>query len=152
MSINEHSIHSLTDGSRKDGRYGAVSSTSPTRKNLEEAVDLALDESIKGEYLGSYFQERRDEIKEMILEEYEEARILRVIARDAKEEGREEGIAEGKAEGLAEAQAEAEAKDLKRFQKLAAAGIDIPTIADLMEVPEETVRKALKKENSQEKR
>ncbi len=107
----------------------------------------------------------------MILEEYDEANTLRIIARDAKEEGRAEGKAEGraegraegeiaglakgreegKAEGLAEAQAEAEAKDLKRFQKLAAAGMDIPTIADLMDVPEETVRKALQKVNLQEK-
>ena len=94
----------------------------------------------------------------MILEEYDEANTLRIIARDAKEEGRAEGeIAglakgreEGKAEGLAEAQAEAEAKDLKRFQKLAAAGMDIPTIADLMDVSEETVRKALQKVNPQE--
>ena len=98
----------------------------------------------------------------MILEEYDEANTLRIIARDAKEEGRAEGRAEGeiaglakgreegKAEGLAEAQAKAEAKDIKRFQKHAAAGMDISTIADLMDVPEETVRKALQKVNPQE--
>ena len=78
----------------------------------------------------------------MILEEYDEAKIQRIIARDA----REEGLAEGKAEGLAEALAIADAKDQKRFQKLAAAGMDISTIAELMEVSEETVRKALKTE------
>ena len=78
----------------------------------------------------------------MILEEYDEAKIQRIIARDA----REEGLAEGKAEGLAEGLAMADAKDQKRFQKLAAAGMDISTIADLMEVSEETVRKALKTE------
>ena len=78
----------------------------------------------------------------MILEEYDEAKIRRIIARDA----REEGLAEGKAEGLAEALAIADAKDQKRFQKLAAAGMDISSIADLMEVSEETVRKALKTE------
>ena len=77
----------------------------------------------------------------MILEEYDEAKIQRIIARDA----REEGLAEGKAEGLAEALAIADAKDQKRFQKLAAAGMDILTIADLMEVSEETVRKAVQK-------
>ncbi len=70
----------------------------------------------------------------MILEEYDEAKIRRIIARDAREEG------------LAEALAIADAKDQKRFQKLAAAGMDISTIADLMEVSEETVRKALKTE------
>ena len=78
----------------------------------------------------------------MILEEYDEAKIRRIIARDA----REEGLAEGKAEGLAEALAIADAKDQKRFQKLAAAGMDISSIADLMEVSEETVRKTLKTE------
>ena len=77
----------------------------------------------------------------MILEEYDEAKIRRIIARDA----REEGLAEGKAEGLAEGLAMADAKDQKRFQKLAAAGMDISTIADLMEVSEETVRKAVQK-------
>ena len=102
----------------------------------------------------------------MILEEYDEAKIQRIIARDAREEGLAEGkaeglvegeakgkaeglaegVAKGKAEGLAEGLAMADAKDQKRFQKLAAAGMDISTIADLMEVSEETVRKALKTE------
>ena len=82
----------------------------------------------------------------MILEEYDEAKIRRIIARDAREEGLAEGEAKGKAEGLAEALAIADAKDRKRFQKLAAAGMDISTIAELMEVSEETVRKALKTE------
>ena len=102
----------------------------------------------------------------MILEEYDEAKIQRIIARDAREEGlaegeakgkaeglakgvaigKAEGLEEGKAKGLAEALAMADAKDQKRFQKLAAAGMDISTIADLMEVSEETVRKALKTE------
>ena len=85
----------------------------------------------------------------MILEEYDEAKIQRIIARDAREEGLAEGLAEGeakgKAEGLAEGLAMADAKDRKRFQKLAAAGMDISTIADLMEVSEETVRKAVQK-------
>ena len=85
----------------------------------------------------------------MILEEYDEAKIQRIIARDAREEGLAEGLAEGeakgKAEGLAEGLAMADAKDQKRFQKLAAAGMDISTIADLMEVSEETVRKAVQK-------
>ena len=78
----------------------------------------------------------------MILEEYDEAKIQRIIARDA----REEGLAEGEAKGLAEGLAMADAKDQKRFQKLAAAGMDSSTIAELMEVSEETVRKALKTE------
>ena len=101
----------------------------------------------------------------MILEEYDEAKIQRIIARDAREEGLAEGkaeglvegeakgkaeglaegVAKGKAEGLAEGLAMADAKDRKRFQKLAAAGMDISTIADLMEVSEETVRKAVQK-------
>ena len=90
----------------------------------------------------------------MILEEYDEAKIQRIIARDAREEGlaegeakgKAEGLAEGKAQGLAEGLAMADAKDQKRFQKLAAAGMDISMIADLMEVSEETVRRALKTE------
>ena len=114
----------------------------------------------------------------MILEEYDEAKIQRIIARDAREEGlaegeakgkaegkaeglaegeakglaegkaqgKAEGLAEGKAQGLADGLAMADAKDRKRFQKLAAAGMDISTIAELMEVSEETVRKALKTE------
>ena len=93
----------------------------------------------------------------MILEEYDEAKIRRIIARDAREEGlaegeakgkaegKAEGLAEGEAKGLAEGLAMADAKDQKRFQKLAAAGMDISTIADLMEVSEETVRKAVQK-------
>ena len=144
----------------------------------EEAVDLALDECTKEKHLGQYFTERRAEVKDMILEEYDEAKIQRIIARDAREEGLAEGeakgkaeglvegeakgkaeglvegVAKGKAEGLAEGLAMADAKDRKRFQKLAAAGMDISTIADrmdistiadLMEVSEETVRKAVQK-------
>ena len=106
----------------------------------------------------------------MILEEYDEAKIRRIIARDAREEGLAEGLAEGKAKGLAEGKAKglaegkakglaegkakglakalamADAKDQKRFQKLAAAGMDVKTIAEIMDVPEETVRKALQAE------
>ncbi len=82
----------------------------------------------------------------MILEEYDEAKIRRIIARDAREEGLAEGEAKGKAEGLAMA----DAKDRKRFQRLAAAGMDISTIADLMEVSEETVRKAVQEVHPEE--
>ena len=94
----------------------------------------------------------------MILEEYDEAKIRRIIARDAREEGLAEGEAKGKAEGLVEGEAKglaeglamADAKDRKRFQKLAAAGMDISTIADLMEVSEETVRKAVQEVHPEE--
>ncbi len=106
----------------------------------------------------------------MILEEYDEAKIRRIIARDAREEGlaegkaeglvegkaeglvegkaegKAEGLAEGEAKGLAEGLAMADAKDQKRFQKLAAAGMDVKTIAEIMDVSEETVRKALQAE------
>ena len=98
----------------------------------------------------------------MILEEFDEAKIRRIIARDAREEGLAEGEAKGKAEGLAEGEAKgkaeglaeglamADAKDQKRFQRLAAAGMDISTIADLMEVSEETVRKAVQEVHPEE--
>ena len=86
----------------------------------------------------------------MILEEFDEAKIRRIIARDAREEGLAEGEAKGKAEGLAEGLAMADAKDQKRFQRLAAAGMDISTIADLMEVSEETVRKAVQEVHPEE--
>ena len=71
----------------------------------------------------------------MIMEEYDEAKIQRIIARDA----REEGLAEGHAKALQEA----EKKDKQRIRKLSAVGMDVKTIAEVMEVTEETVKKVL---------
>lgn len=55
--------------------------------SLEQAVDSAVDKAATDKLLGGYFANRRAEVRDMILTEYDEKRVMK----DFYEEGREEG-------------------------------------------------------------
>ena len=78
-----------------------------TGKSIEEAVDLAVEECIRDGILADILRSNREEVRNMLLTEYnEEAHIeneRRIASEEALEKGREEGIIQGEQRGKIEA-------------------------------------------------
>ena len=68
---------------------------------LEAAVDRAVDACIKNDILKGFLLKHREEVREMILSEYDDELHIRSEKQISYEEGIAEGIAEGKAQGIA---------------------------------------------------
>lgn len=77
-----------------------------TDDSIDNAVVYCIDHGIMDDILLPF----RQEVKKMLLTEYNERKYMRMFRREAREEGlaegRAEGLAEGRAEGLAEGRAE----------------------------------------------
>lgn len=67
-------------------------------KNIEDAVDYAIDECISKNILAEFLKKHRAEVRGMCITEYNE----KVFVNGIREEGREEGIQEGIKEGIKE--------------------------------------------------
>ena len=76
----------------------------------EAAIDAAVDSCINDGIMADLLLKHKAEVKDMVLTEYNEEEVYRMMRRDAREEGLEEGRAEGLAEGRAEGLAEGRAK------------------------------------------
>ena len=63
--------------------------------SIEEAVDKAIDECIKGDILREFLEKNRAEAKSMSIYEYNEEEHIKLEREDAFEDGRAEGLAEG---------------------------------------------------------
>ena len=79
---------------------------------LEAAVDRAVDECINHDILKGFLLKHREEVRELILSEYDEELHIKSEKQISFEEGKAEGIAEGKAKGIAEGIAEGKAKGI----------------------------------------
>ncbi len=77
---------------------------------LEAAVDRAVNECIKHDILKGFLLKHREEVRELILSEYDEELHIKsekqISFEEGKAEGIAEGIAEGKAKGIAEGKIE----------------------------------------------
>ena len=63
--------------------------------NVREAVIQAIDECIEENILVDFFKEHREEIVEVSIYDYEEEKVRKTLADEAREEGVAEGIKEG---------------------------------------------------------
>ena len=68
-------------------------------KNLEKAIERAINDLPEDSVLKPFLLANKAEVKLMCITEYDEERTLRLTFEEGKEEGREEGREEGKAEG-----------------------------------------------------
>ncbi|RGS29069.1 MULTISPECIES: Rpn family recombination-promoting nuclease/putative transposase [Clostridia] len=69
--------------------------TDVKKMNVREAVIQAIDECIEQNILVDFFKEHREEIVEMSIYDYEEEKVRKTLADEAREEGVAEGIEEG---------------------------------------------------------
>lgn len=73
---------------------------------IGEAVDLAVEESIREDILAEFLTKNRAEVIQMSIFEYDEEKERRLIREAEREYGRETGLAEGRAEGRAKGREE----------------------------------------------
>lgn len=74
--------------------------TDDEKINVREAVIQAIDECIEENILVDFFKEHREEIVEVSIYDYEEEKVRKTLADEAREEGVAEGIKEGIEKGI----------------------------------------------------
>ncbi len=83
--------------------------------DIRTAVMTAMDECMKDDILVDFFEEHRAEVIEVSIYDYDEEKVRKILAEEAKEEGREKGREEGRQEGRQEGREEGK----KEGEKLA---------------------------------
>lgn len=109
----------------------------------DAAVGAAVDQCVKEGILRDILVQHKSEVVDMILTEYDEEDIYRLMKRDAREEGLEEGRAEGREEERKRLEAENAKRDAERIRKLHENGIPVETIAECMDFGQDQVREIL---------
>ena len=74
--------------------------------DIRTAVMTAMDECMKDDILVDFFEEHRAEVIEVSIYDYDEEKVRKILAEEAKEEGREKGREEGRQEGREEGRQE----------------------------------------------
>lgn len=75
-------------------------------KDIETAIDMAVEECIAGHVLEDFLLEKGNEVKQVAALDYTFERREKLFRAEEREQGRKEGLAEGLAEGHAEGLAE----------------------------------------------
>lgn len=104
--------------------------------SLAEAVDQAVDSCIEEGILSDILEKNRAEVRNLILYEYDEQKHMEIVRDNAKEEGIEEGIEVGIEAGR-------ESERVALIRKKMNRGLDFMAIADLLELDEMYVKKAM---------
>ena len=87
--------------------------------DIRTAVMTAMDECMKDDILVDFFEEHRAEVIEVSIYDYDEEKVRKILAEEAKEEGREKGRQEGREEGREEGRQEGRQEGKKEGEKLA---------------------------------
>ncbi|MDD3402330.1 MAG: hypothetical protein PHQ72_03085 [Hespellia sp.] len=99
---------------------------------LEDAIDAASEYCIEHGVLREFLLKNRNEVRNLILTEYDEKKHMEIVKRDAMEEGRIDGLAEG--------------RELERtliVQKMLKNGMSVSEISQITELTEDEVRKLI---------
>lgn len=100
--------------------------------SLAEAVDRAVDSCIEEGILSDILEKNRAKVRNLILYEYDEQKHMEIVRDNAKEEGIEVGIEAGR-----------ESERVAIIRKKMNRGLDFMAIADLLELDEMYVKKAM---------
>ena len=103
--------------------------------NINQAVETAVNESIKEGILSDFLLKNKAEAIQMSIFEYDEEKEMKIIREDIREMAREEGLSEGRREGRREGREEGIRESMKGY------------ILDNLEeqTPEERIVEKLKK-------
>ena len=74
--------------------------TQVERKDVKQAVLEAIDECTEENILVDFFEKHREEVVEVSIYDYDEEKVRKTLADEAREEGVAEGIKEGIKEGI----------------------------------------------------
>ena len=85
--------------------------------NISQAVEKAVNESIKEGILADFLLRNKAEAVQMSIFEYDEEREMKLIRRDEREIGREQGRREGIREGISEGRREGREEGFKQSMK-----------------------------------
>lgn len=73
---------------------------------IEEAVDRAVEESIRQGILREFLLQNKAEVTKMSIFEYDDEAVKQALKEDAYEDGKADGIEQGRAEGIEQGRAE----------------------------------------------
>lgn len=90
---------------------------------LGQAIDRAIEECIEENVLHDFLVRRRNEVKNSILTEYDEERVLAELSRESYEDGEKAGYVDGQKAGYTDGE--------KHFARLAQALLEAGRIEDL---------------------
>ena len=109
--------------------------------NVREAVIQAIDECIEENILVDFFKEHREEIVEVSIYDYEEEKVRKTLADEAREEGLAEGIKEGIEKGIEKGIEEGEIlTKINQIMKKVRKSKNLPTIALELEEEEADIK------------
>ena len=113
-------------------------------KEIETAVDTALDDMSEDFEIRAFLVENRAEVKSMCITEYNEEETMKLFREEWREEGRAEGREEGREEGRAEGREEGRAdRDMEKIGEMLDNGKDPKAIAEFCNYPLELVQHVL---------
>ena len=109
--------------------------------NVREAVIQAIDECIEENILVDFFKEHREEIVEVSIYDYEEEKVRKTLADEARKEGLAEGIKEGIEKGIEKGIEEGEIlTKINQIMKKVRKSKSLPTIASELEEEEADIK------------
>lgn len=115
--------------------------TDDEKMNVREAVIQAIDECIEENILVDFFKEHREEIVEVSIYDYEEEKVRKTLADEAREEGLAEGIKEGIEKGIEKGIEEGEIlTKINQIMKKVRKSKSLPTIALELEEEEADIK------------
>ena len=115
--------------------------TDDEKINVREAVIQAIDECIEENILVDFFKEHREEIVEVSIYDYEEEKVRKTLADEAREEGLAEGIKEGIEKGIEKGIEEGEIlTKINQIMKKVRKSKSLPTIALELEEEEADIK------------
>ncbi len=111
--------------------------TQDERKDVKQAVLEAIDECMEENILVDFFEKHREEVVEVSIYDYDEEKVRKTLADEAREEGVAEGIKEGIKEGIEKG--ETLTKIIQIIKKVKKSK-SLPTIASELEEEEADIK------------
>ena len=111
--------------------------TQVERKDVKQAVLEAIDECMEENILVDFFEKHREEVVEVSIYDYDEEKVRKTLADEAREEGVAEGIKEGIKEGIGKG--ETLTKIIQIIKKVKKSK-PLPTIASELEEEEADIK------------
>ena len=111
--------------------------TQVEKKDVKQAVLEAIDECMEENILVDFFEKHREEVVEVSIYDYDEEKVRKTLADEAREEGVAEGIKEGIKEGIGKG--ETLTKIIQIIKKVKKSK-PLPTIASELEEEEADIK------------
>lgn len=137
-NINEGHNQKLMEGCRALREYASyvamVRSEYEEHHNLRQAIDTALEEAIRRNYLDGFFEEYKEEVFMTTLTEFDIEQYEKDLRSEGIEIGYAEGREEGREEGRAEGRVDVNQETIKKLMTVM--GMSFEEACDFQSIPE----------------